>query len=177
MAGKTSENAGDNFKYEYSYEELGAIIRKFVPAWRVEIEKYFALVVFNYLFSNGDAHLKNFSLLETANGDYILSPAYDLINTRLHVNDDDFALSRGLFADDFKSDFYRHRFHPGKADFAEFGKRIGVVETRIDKLLAPFLEREEKVEALINRSFLDETSKKSYSAYYRQRRNLLSAKE
>jgi len=78
---------GVNFKYEYSYEELGLLIQTFVSAWRVEIEKYFSLVVFNFLFSNGDAHLKNFSLLESSKGDYFLSPAYDLINTRLHVDD------------------------------------------------------------------------------------------
>ena len=58
----------------------------------VEIEKYFSLVVFNFLFSNGDAHLKNYSLLESSIGDYLLSPAYDLINTKLHVDDSDFAL-------------------------------------------------------------------------------------
>jgi serine/threonine-protein kinase HipA len=54
LAGKTKDNAGANFKYEYSYEEMGMLIQKFVPAWRVEIEKYFSLVVFNLLFSNGD---------------------------------------------------------------------------------------------------------------------------
>lgn len=79
------------------------LIQKYVPAWRVEVEKFFSLVVFNYLFSNGDAHLKNFSLLESTNGDYLLSPAYDLINTKLHVDDTDFALEKGLFADEFQS--------------------------------------------------------------------------
>src|SRR5690606_26432601 len=41
LAGKTKDNAGANFKYEYSYEEVGILIQKYVPAWRVEIEKYF----------------------------------------------------------------------------------------------------------------------------------------
>ena len=81
LSGKSRDNAGPDFKYQSSYEECGFLIRKFVPAWRVEIEKYFSLVVFNFLFSNGDAHLKNFPLLESSHGDYLLSPAYDLINT------------------------------------------------------------------------------------------------
>ena len=85
LAGKTNDNAGVNFKYEYSYEEVGMLIQKFVPAWRVEIEKYFSLVVFNFLFSNGDAHIKNFSLLESSKGDYLLSPAYDLIKVCLQM--------------------------------------------------------------------------------------------
>ncbi len=173
LAGKTADNAGANFKYEYSYEELGLLLQQYVPAWRIEIEKYFALVVFNFLFSNGDAHLKNFSLLETPNGDYILSPAYDLINTRLHVADSDFALKKGLFADNFKSAKYRSSLHPSQEGFVELAQRIGVQEKRIEKLIAPFLTKQPLVEALINRSFLNATSKKSYLENYRQRRNYL----
>jgi serine/threonine-protein kinase HipA len=70
--------------------------------------------VFNYLFSNGDAHLKNFSLLESVDGDYLLSPAYDLINTRLHVDDSNFALDKGLFADEYKSNFAGKKDMPAK---------------------------------------------------------------
>lgn len=173
LAGKTSDNTGANFKYDLSYQELGLLLQKYVPAWRIEIEKYFALVVFNFLFSNGDAHLKNFSLLETPNGDYILSPAYDLINTRLHVDDTDFALEKGLFADGFQSAKYRSRLHPSQEDFIELAKRIGVQEKRIEKLLTPFLTKQDMVEELVGRSFLNTTSQKSYLANYRQRRNYL----
>lgn len=173
LAGKTKDNAGANFKYEYSYEEIGLLIQKFVPAWRVEIEKYFTLVVFNFLFSNGDAHLKNFSLLESSKGDYLLSPAYDLINTRLHVDDSDFALDKGLFLDDFKSEEYKKSGHPSKSDFIEFAKRIGIIETRIEKLLNPFLEKQPFVETLINHSFLSEANKRAYLLMYNTRRNFL----
>ncbi len=37
-----------------------------------------------YVCSNGAAHLKNFSLFESAFGDYILTPAYDVLCTSLH---------------------------------------------------------------------------------------------
>lgn len=47
-------------------------------------------VVFNYLFGNGDAHLKNFSLQATSGGDYVLTPAYDLLHTSIHIDDGDF---------------------------------------------------------------------------------------
>ncbi len=173
LTGKTSEDGGANFKYDSSYEELGRLLQRFVPAWRIEIEKYFALVVFNFLFANGDAHLKNFSLLETPNGDYILAPAYDLINTRLHVDDTDFALKKGLFAADFQSAKYRSRLHPSDEDFIEFAKRIGVQEKRIEKLLAPFLTKQDRIEAFISRSFLNAASKKTYLANHQQRRNYL----
>lgn len=173
LAGKTKDNAGANFKYDYSYEEVGMLIRKFVPAWRVEIEKYFSLVVFNFLFSNGDAHLKNFSLLESSKGDYFLSPSYDLINTRIHVDDSDFALDKGLFADNFKSEECKKNGHPSKADFIEFARRIGVIETRIEKLLNPFLEKQPLVELLVNHSFLNNSNKSGYLLMYNTRRNFL----
>ena len=174
LAGKTKDNAGSDFKYKYSYQEIGELIRKFVPAWRVEIEKYFALVLFNYVFSNGDAHLKNFSLLETTKGDYILSPAYDLVNTSLHVNDTGFALEQGLFSDDFRSSSYKKNAYPAKADFIEFAKRIGVMENRVEKIIQPFLEKQPMVETLIEHSFLNDASKKTYLLSYFRKINLLN---
>jgi serine/threonine-protein kinase HipA len=173
LAGKTKDNAGPNFKYEYSYEEAGLLIQKYVSAWRIEVEKYFSLVLFNYLFSNGDAHLKNFSLIESSQGDYLLSPAYDLLNTKMHVDDSDFALDRGLFADDFKSEQFKKNMHPHKTDFEEFGKRIGVSDNRIEKLMRPFLEKQPLMESLITRSFLTETNKRGYLMMYQTKRNHL----
>jgi serine/threonine-protein kinase HipA len=175
LAGKTKDNAGPDFKYEYSYEELGLLFRKYIAAWKVEIEKYFVLVVYNYAFSNGDAHLKNFSLLENESGDYLMSPAYDLVNTRIHVDDTDFALSKKLFADDYQSVAWKKSGHASATDFLEFGKRIGVVESRCSKLLALFLERQAHVESLINRSFLDAGSKRAYLLHYNTQRNYLNS--
>jgi serine/threonine-protein kinase HipA len=173
LAGKTNDNAGPNFKYDFSYEEAGLLIQKYVSAWRIEIEKYFSLVLFNFLFSNGDAHLKNFSLLESSKGDYLLSPIYDLLNTKLHVDDTDFALDKGLFADDFKSEQYKKSMHPHKSDFEEFGRRIGVTENRIEKIMAPYLEKQPFMEALISRSFLTEANKRGYLMMYQTKRNYL----
>lgn len=172
LAGKTTLQS--NEKYEYSYEEVGMLIQKYVPAWRVEIEKYFSLVVFNFLFSNGDAHLKNFSLLESTRGDYLLSPAYDLVNTKLHVDDADFALDKGLFSDGFKSEQYKKSGHPSKNDFIEFAKRIGVAEGRIEKLLNPFLDKQPLMETLVSRSFLRDANKRGYLLMYNTKRNYLT---
>jgi serine/threonine-protein kinase HipA len=171
LAGLTSQTGGPNFKYAYSYEEAGQLIRRYVPAWQIEIEKFFTLVVFNYLFSNGDAHLKNFALLETVSGDHFLSPAYDLINTRIHVDDTDFALDKGLFSDDFASADYKKTLHRSLDDFLEFGRRIGIETIRIEKLIAPFLVKQDKVESLISRSFLSEQTKRGYMHILSTKRN------
>jgi len=173
LAGQSTDSARPNFKYDYNYEALGLLFQKFVPAWRIEIEKYFVMVLFNYLFSNGDAHLKNFALLESTSGDYLLSPAYDLINTRLHVDDTDFALL-ALFADKFQSGAWKIKGHASAEDFREFGRRIGVQPKRIDKLLIPFLSKQEQVETLISRSFLNEPTKRGYLMHYQTKRNYLN---
>lgn len=175
LAAKTTENAGPDFKYKYSYEELAELVVKYIPAHRIEIEKLYKLIVFNYLFSNGDAHLKNFSVLETPDGDYTLSPAYDLVNTRIHVNDTDFALSDGLFKDGFESEEVKTNGHAGLEDFQEFAKRLNIPDTRRDKLLKPLLTRQENVDNLTQRSFLNQQTKRAYLLHYETRRNHLNS--
>ncbi|MBN1597359.1 MAG: HipA domain-containing protein [Bacteroidales bacterium] len=172
LAGKTEENAGTNFKYNYSYEGIAEMIKKYIGAWKVEIEKYYNLIIFNFLFSNGDAHLKNFSVLETKNGDYILSPAYDLLNTRIHVEEESpFALEDDLFKkwNWSKCRIENPEHHPCKEDFIEFGKKIGIDRQRVEKLLEPFLKDQTEVAALIERSFLNEKTKKLYKDHYIER--------
>lgn len=173
LAGATSAIGGSNFKYDYSYEAMGTLLRRYVPAWKIEIEKFFRLVLFNYLFSNGDAHLKNFSLIQTQRGDYRLSPAYDLINTRLHVDDSDFALSRGLFEEPKRG--YKSSFSgkPTSADFIDFGELIGVSPKRIGKIISPYLEKQPKLELLVNNSFLGDKSQRAYLLHYATKLNTL----
>lgn len=158
-------SASNDSKYDYSYEKIGHLIRRYIPSWRVSMEKFFRLVLFNYLFSNGDAHLKNFSILETPSGDMVLSPAYDLLNTSLHIRDSAFALSGGLF--EGASDFVN------KASFEEFGKRLGVQAARMQATFKRFSGSSAAVEDLIHRSYLSAPAKRAYLLSYRTRYNTL----
>lgn len=101
--------------------------------------------------------------METSSGDYALSPAYELFNTRIHVDDLDFALNGGLFSDGFKSEEMKKSNHSGVHDFQELARRFGINEKRRDKILAPYLERQLMVEELTYRSFLDHKTKRGYS--------------
>ncbi len=60
LSGRTPQTYGEHYKYSGNYLELFEIIKKFVPAYLIEAPKLLKLVIFNYLFSNGDAHFKNF---------------------------------------------------------------------------------------------------------------------
>ena len=169
IAGKTERNSGKDFKYLGSYEDIANLLKQSVSAWRVEMEKFFTLVVFNYLFGNGDAHLKNFSLQETDGGDYVLTPAYDLMNTSIHVNDGDFALQDGLMPESAYSDVYSSSLHPCKDDFITFGTRIGVLPKKIVSIIDMFATEQPKVYELIEKSFLEEKVKRMYKQSYQER--------
>ena len=169
IAGKTERNNGKDFKYTGNYEDIARLLRQNVSAWQVEMTKYFTLVLFNYLFSNGDAHLKNFSLQETTDGDYVLTPAYDLMNTSIHVNDEDFALQGGLIPKTDYSDVYTQTNHTCKDDFITFGTRIGVLQSKLTSIINLFSTEQPKVYELIENSFLDEKVKRMYRQSYIER--------
>lgn len=174
LAGKTKETDGEEFKYNSSYEAIADLIKKYVGAYPVALEEFYKLVVFNFLFSNGDAHLKNFSLLETAQGDYVLSPAYDLINTRLHVKDPELALKDGMFKDDYYTPSYEANGFLAYDDFWEFGLKIGLIKSRLAKILYEFRTPKSEVGDLTERSYLDETCKKLYLGTYQTRLKALN---
>lgn len=166
LAGVTADNAGKNYKYDSkSYEDIAALIRKYIPAWRIELIKFYRIMLFNFLFANGDAHLKNFSVLMTPEGDYVLSPAYDLINTQLHIPGDSiFALQRGLFSTPADNPVAV----TGKV-FHEFGKRIGLAEKTVIKELDRFCAEYTEIDRLIENSYLPDKLKKIYRLVYRTR--------
>ena len=166
IAGKTKNNAGVDFKYEYSYLELGQLITKYVSAKEVELEKYFKLVLFNYVFSNGDAHLKNFSLIESPHGDLIMSPAYDLICTRIHVNDAHLALKGGLSEQGFEHPSFSALGFYGYDDFYDFGLQLGLKESRLIKIIDLMRTENQNTHTLIAHSFLDVETKEQYTALY-----------
>lgn len=146
-------------------------MKRYVPAFQIELERFLQIIVFNYMLSNGDAHLKNFSLIETEDTDYILSPFYDLINTRIHVSDTAFALSEGLFPNEHRSDQYLRTGYPIGKDLFTLGYLLGISEKRIKNIIEPFLDVGKDIEQIIQRSFLSEPSQRAYLLDFQTRRN------
>ncbi len=175
LARVTNKNAGKNYKYDYTYDGIANLIDQYIPAAIKTKEIFFQLVVFNYLFSNGDAHLKNFSRIDSSGiGDAFLSPAYDLLNTRLHVADSDVALTGGLYEGDYNYASYSSFGFYAFDDFMEFGKRIGLVPQRVKRMLERFLQQEEDIYNITNRSFLNGEMKKKYIDLYTDKRKRLT---
>ena len=170
IIGKNENTAGKQFKYNGSYEDIAKTIRKNVAAWMVDLERFFELVIFNYIYGNGDAHLKNFSLILVSN-DYRLAPAYDLLNTALHINDTDFGLDEGMSREIEKSDVWERTGHPSRLDFERFGIKIGLVKKRIDRILNKFSLFPDMTNYLLNQSYLTEKAKRSYARIVKERIN------
>ncbi|MCM4161819.1 HipA domain-containing protein [Antarcticibacterium flavum] len=162
LAGKTPQTHGEHYKYEGNYLELFELMKKFLPAYRIETPKLFKLLVFNYLFSNGDAHLKNFAILETPMGDHRLSPAYDLLNTRIHVDDSNFALEEGLLP--------KHMAQTTIAgQFKILAEKVEIKPKQFNQIMASMLESSEEIVELSNASFLEKSTQRNYIQDYHYR--------
>ncbi len=162
LLGRTPQTHGENYKYQGNYLALFQCMQTLLPAYKLEAPKLLKVLLFNYLFSNGDAHIKNFSLLETPFGDYRLSPSYDLLNSRIHIDDKDFALDDGLLP--------RH-LAQGKISqqFALLAEQVGISSKIFMNLMQIMLSQSVKIEKMVAASFLNDTTKKNYFQAYQTR--------
>lgn len=167
LAGRSPQTHGEHYKYVGNYLEVFEWMKKFLPAYPTEAPKLFRLLLFNYLFSNGDAHFKNFSILETPMGDFRLSPAYDLLNTRLHIDDRDFALEDGLLPKKLAKGKIKDLFYL-------LGQHAELKQPIIDKIFQSMMSNVERIKALIEASFLSERFKRTYLQDYQGRWNKLA---
>jgi serine/threonine-protein kinase HipA len=162
LAGRSPETHGENYKYDASYEELAGLVRRFCPAAIVENPKIFFVILFNYVFANGDAHLKNFSLYRSNQGDYVLTPAYDLLNTSVHFPGEPTATGLDFFADGHFTEAYETLGFYSSADFLELGRAFGVAEDEVRGHIALFAERCAAVEKMLAESALSAEAKARY---------------
>lgn len=162
LAGRTPQTHGVHYKYLGSYQELFELMRQHLPAYHIEAPKLYKLIGFNYLFSNGDAHFKNFSLIENPHGDFRLSPAYDLLNSKIHIDDKDFALHDGLLPKKLAKGNVREQF-------LQLAEHAGLNQKQTDRIWNELLSGEDKVAALIDASYLNEKTKRNYLQSYQTR--------
>ncbi|MBL7127509.1 MAG: HipA domain-containing protein [Ignavibacteria bacterium] len=165
ISNKSEEKDGINYKYELSYEEIAELMEKNSSAYPIEVEKFFKLILINYLINNGDAHLKNFSLIYNLKyNDYQLSPAYDILNTRIHFPEET-ELALPLFKNGYETDSYKINGHFLYEDFHEFGLKAGIKKNRVENFLKDIISKNKEIKILLNKSFLSEETKKLYNDY------------
>ncbi len=169
IIGVSEDTGGPAYKYAGSYEGIARHLRLHASAYLVEAEAFFQLVVFNYLVHNGDAHLKNFSLLRDPGfGGYRLSPGYDLLNTRLHLPNDS-AMALDLFADDIETESFAVNGFHAREDFDLFAERLGIAAVRATRMMDKICTSGDKIHAVLDRSFLSEEAKTAYQNHVSDR--------
>lgn len=169
LSGRSEETNGGNYKYDASYEELAGLIRRYCPSAAVENPKVFFIILFNYVFSNGDAHLKNFSLYQSPQGDYILTPAYDLLNTAIHFPNEPSATGLDFFADGHFTSRYEDLGFYSSADFIELGRCFGVDEVAVKRVLSVFGTSVSAVGEMVSASLLSAEAKTLYLERFHDR--------
>ena len=115
--------------------------------------------------------MKNFTLISRNGTEYRLAPAYDLVNTSLHLRQPRiFALDNGLFKEGMSFSDVRSI---NRNDFTEFGRRIGLPDRVVEQELNRFAAENVAAEELLGRSFLSADMKARYRASMGYRRSTL----
>lgn len=176
VMGITPVTHGENYKYDAcSYLDCARMIKKYVASSIISQEDFFKRIILNYLICNGDAHIKNFSLYSKANSlEYFLTPNYDLLNTRFHINEKYGDMAIDLL-DDYTSTYEAYGYYTYD-DFKTFAKYIDLPEIRFNKIMKFIEDSYQEVENLINKSFLSPKAKEFYKESYKDRMKRLRIK-
>lgn len=76
-------------KYKGSYEQIAKLLKAYSNRPTFDLLVYWEVVLFSWLVGNSDMHLKNFSLYRPQQSrGYQLTPAYDLLATKLVLPED-----------------------------------------------------------------------------------------
>jgi serine/threonine-protein kinase HipA len=102
------------------FNALAAQCQAPLPAARILLTQ----LVFAYLSGNGDAHAKNFSILQNRNGEWRVAPAYDLPSTYLY---EDYTMALPVRT--------RPSGDLGRGDFITLGADIGLRADAVQKIL------------------------------------------
>lgn len=139
-------------KYRGSYERCAKIIKQYSSRVGIDMAEFYIRLVFCFIVGNSDMHLKNFSLIETAEGSgkYVLSPAYDLlpVNANMPADKEQFALAMNGKKTNIR-----------KGDFLKFADTCGISRQTAEKLIENLVKLTSKWIAMCDKSLLPDDLK------------------
>jgi serine/threonine-protein kinase HipA len=128
-------------KYDAAYEDVAAVIKQRSVRPEIDLARFFRRLIVFVLVGNCDAHLKNFSLLETDAG-LRLSPAYDIVNTALY---DGFDQNIALAINGATPNLGQ----VSPALLTQFGLGIGLSQRAVDQIFADLRSRAKRAAKLL----------------------------
>lgn len=147
-------------KYKGSYEQIAKLILKYSSAPKLDLARFWEVVLFSWVTGNSDMHLKNFSLYSPLSGNYQYTPAYDLLNTLLVMPSDTEELALTLNARKKKIKLQ---------DFTNAMTNSGLDEKVIQNILKKIQVAEKPWYDWIDRSFLPQKMKTAYQQMIKAR--------
>ncbi len=153
-------------KYRGSYERCGKIISAYSAAPGLDLAELFIRVVFSFAIGNSDMHLKNFSLIETAEGSgaYTLSEAYDMLSTNIVIPSDKEQLA--LTVNGKKQNIRRK-------DFFVLADTIGITRKSAEKMIDKIVKLKNKYIDMCRSSYMPEDMKLSLEGLIEERMSIL----
>jgi serine/threonine-protein kinase HipA len=140
-------------KYNGSAESCVRVLSKYASEPLIEVRKLFKLFLFSWWIANGDQHLKNLSVLITPEGVCRLTPAYDLVSTRLAIPSE---RDMSLTIDDKKTKLTRKSW----MTFASYCK---IPKKAAESLITDQIKAREPAIELIRSSFLPDELKSQFA--------------
>ena len=153
-------------KYYGTYQQLAETIKTYSSAPMLDVQRYWEVVLFSWITGNSDMHCKNFSLVDTGNGEYTLAPAYDLLAVLLADPKDTEEMAMSFTVGGAKTGFDRNTFMTA---FTQSGIPVAVADKMIERMKGCLPLWTE----LIGQSFLPEKIKTDYCSLLRNRIALL----
>lgn len=152
-------------KYKGSYEQIAKAIQRFSAVPKLDMVNYWEQVVFSWITGNADMHLKNFSLYSKELGEYVLTPAYDMLSTALVMPEDTEELALTLNGKKRKIK---------KADFVASMQALGLEEKVINNIFAKFTKAKDRWVEFIDLSFLPDEMKEAFKVIITEKLSLLA---
>lgn len=89
-----------------NYEQIGRILYEYSGDSLTDAQQFARRLLVNILLANGDAHIKNWSLLYANQITPRLSPAYDIVTTSVYIDDErHYALNLGKNKDWYEASY------------------------------------------------------------------------
>jgi serine/threonine-protein kinase HipA len=139
-------------KYRSSMEKIGKALDKYSANTLLDKLYFFEMTVFCFLTGNNDMHLKNFSMIDSKE-EWMLSPAYDLLNVTVinPADDEELALTLEGKKKKLKREHFEH-----------LGMGLDLTDRQISGVFGRFVRYRPIAEEWVRNSFLSDDHKERY---------------
>ena len=151
-------------KYKSSMEKVGKAVGEYSSNTLLDKLNFLELAVFCFITGNNDMHLKNFSMIKKGT-DWLLAPAYDLLNATI-VNPQD--------SEEFALTLEAKKRKLKRINFEHLGKVLELNEKQIEGVFKRINQNKKIAFDWIGKSFLSDEFKDKYLTLLEDRYAIIS---